>query len=171
MRSNLSAQIVGASLALTVPFVRALSPCTEIADSYDFVIIGGGQAGLVLGGRLSEDSGHTILVLESGSNGDDYRERIGMRPTINPFAPPRSSLTRVLADTPADSYFDSLWTTPLNWAFYTVPQPNANDREIYWPRGKVLGGQHPSSFGIFANLTQQKYRQLCHQWIIHDPSW
>lgn len=43
-------------------------------------------------------------------------------------------------DTPAYSYFDSLWTTPLNWGFYTVAQPNANDREIYWPRGKVLGG-------------------------------
>lgn len=43
-------------------------------------------------------------------------------------------------DTPAYSYFDSLWTTPLNWAFNTVPQPNANNREIFWPRGKVLGG-------------------------------
>ena len=43
-------------------------------------------------------------------------------------------------DTPAYSYFDSLWTTPLNWDFYTVAQPNADDREINWPRGKVLGG-------------------------------
>lgn len=43
-------------------------------------------------------------------------------------------------DTPAYSYFESLWTTPLNWAFYTAPQPNVNDREVYWPRGKVLGG-------------------------------
>ena len=24
--------------------------------------------------------------------------------------------------------------------FYTNPQPNAYNREIYWPRGKVLGG-------------------------------
>ena len=45
-----------------------------------------------------------------------------------------------MTDTPAYSYFDSLWTTPLNWGFYTVEQSNVNDREIYWPRGKVLGG-------------------------------
>ncbi|KAJ5988542.1 hypothetical protein N7481_003752 [Penicillium waksmanii] len=116
MRVVLSAQLLA---GLVAPFALALSPRTEIADSYDFVVIGGGQAGLVLGGRLAEDTNHTVLVLESGGNGDEYRNRI---------------------DTPAYSYFDSLWTTPLNWGFYTVAQPNANDREIYWPRGKVLGG-------------------------------
>ncbi|KAJ5102947.1 hypothetical protein N7532_003476, partial [Penicillium argentinense] len=118
------------------PLARALAPRTEIADSYDFVVIGGGQAGLVVGGRLAEDTNHTVLVLESGGNGDDYRNRIGRTFLLSVF-------TRTLTfdlDTPAYSYFDSLWTTPLNWGYYTVSQPNANDREIYWPRGKVLGG-------------------------------
>ncbi|EPS32896.1 hypothetical protein PDE_07857 [Penicillium oxalicum 114-2] len=107
------------NLAIFLPLVYALSPRTQITDAYDFVIVGGGQAGLVLGARLSEDANHTVLVLEAGGDGDEYRTRI---------------------DTPAYSYFDSLWTTPLNWGFHTTPQPHANDREIYWPRGKVLGG-------------------------------
>ncbi|KAJ5371298.1 CAZyme family AA3 [Penicillium cataractarum] len=120
MRSSLTVtRVIGTCLTVAVPFAHALSPRTAISDSYDFVIVGGGQAGLVVGARLSENSNYTVLVLESGGNGDEYRERI---------------------DTPAYAYFDSLWTTPLNWGYYTVPQPNANDREIYWPRGKVLGG-------------------------------
>ncbi|CAI7665628.1 unnamed protein product [Penicillium glandicola] len=119
MRPGLSAtQIVGASLFAN-HFASALSPRTTIDDSYDFVIVGGGQAGLVLGARLAEDKNHTVLVLEAGGNGDDYRTRI---------------------DTPAYAYFESLWTTPLNWDFYTVAQSNAGNREIEWPRGKVLGG-------------------------------
>lgn len=137
MRLGLSVtQIVGASLA--VGFAGALSPRTEVNKDYDFVIVGGGQAGLVLGARLSETN-YTVLVLESGGDGDEYRKRIGMG--IYPL--PMSTLT-FETDTPAYSYFDSLWTTPLNWAFYTEKQSNADDREIFWPRGKVLGGMYLS---------------------------
>lgn len=138
MRTGLSAtQIVGASLVAS-HFANALSPRTEIDDSYDFVIVGGGQAGLVLGARLSEDKNHTVLVLESGGNGDDYRKRIG---AFN-YDPAGFAISNARTDTPAYAYFDSLWTTPLNWDFYTVAQTNADDREIEWPRGKVLGGMY-----------------------------
>ncbi|KAH8705229.1 putative glucose-methanol-choline oxidoreductase [Talaromyces proteolyticus] len=119
MRVQPSLSALGTCIAVAVSFVDALTPRSQINSSYDFVIVGGGQAGLVLGCRLSQTTNFTVLVLEAGSNGDEYRERI---------------------DTPAYSYYDSLWTTPLNWAYNTVPQPNAHDRQISWPRGKTLGG-------------------------------
>lgn len=91
----------------------------QIQDSYDFVIAGGGLAGLVLATRLSEDSNHTVLVLEAGASGDAVREQI---------------------DVPANAYFSSLLGTSYDWQFQTVAQPGAGGKALPWPRGKVLGG-------------------------------
>lgn len=90
-----------------------------ISSSYDFVICGGGLAGLVLAARLSEDSNHTVLVLEAGASGDNVADKI---------------------NTPDNAYFSSLLGSSYDWAYSTVAQTNAGNRAMSWPRGKVLGG-------------------------------
>ncbi|THH10604.1 hypothetical protein EW145_g1185 [Phellinidium pouzarii] len=101
---------------------------SSIADSYDFVIIGGGTAGLTLASRLSEDANHTVLVLEAGDTGELVQDRI---------------------DIPSNTYYDGLLGTSYDWQFNTVAQPNAAGRNISWPRGKVLGGSSAVN-GLYA---------------------
>lgn len=58
------------------PFLKSRQVTTELKDSYDFIVLGGGLAGLVLGNRLSADSGSSVLVIEAGSDGSEYADQI-----------------------------------------------------------------------------------------------
>jgi len=82
---------------------------------YDYVIVGAGSAGCVLANRLSADPSVTVALIEAG--GRDKKQEIQV-----PAA------------------FSKLFRTPYDWNFNTTPQKHMTDRELYWPRGKVLGG-------------------------------
>ncbi len=83
---------------------------------YDYVIVGAGTAGCVLAGRLSEDPAVRVLLLEAG--GKD-----------------RSLNIKIPAAFP-NQFHDK----KLDWDYATEPEPYVDDRELYVPRGKGLGG-------------------------------
>lgn len=45
---------------------RIISSASDVDETYDYVVIGGGTAGLTVADRLSEDGGMSVLVIEHG---------------------------------------------------------------------------------------------------------
>ncbi|MDX1625197.1 MAG: GMC family oxidoreductase N-terminal domain-containing protein, partial [Wenzhouxiangellaceae bacterium] len=87
-----------------------------MSETFDYVIVGAGSAGCVLAARLSADPDCRVLLLEAGPR--DW----------HPFIHMPAGLARLV------NY------KSLNWNYETEPEPNLNNRRLYWPRGRVLGG-------------------------------
>ena len=88
----------------------------EEATTHDFVVVGAGTAGCVLAARLSENGKHSVLLLEAGPK-DDY---LWIHIPIG--------------------YGKTMFHPVYNWRFETEPDPGMDNRRIYWPRGRCLGG-------------------------------
>jgi choline dehydrogenase len=81
----------------------------------DYLVVGTGSAGAVVANRLSADPNTAVVALEAGPA--DRNRFIGI-----PAA------------------FSKLFRSEVDWDYLTEPQKELAGRQIYWPRGKVLGG-------------------------------
>jgi choline dehydrogenase len=94
---------------------RSEAEVTLDADC-DVVIVGAGSAGCVLANRLTEDARTRVLLLEAG---------------------PRDTNPWIHVPLGYGKLFNR---TDVNWAYESEPEPALNDRRVFTPRGKVLGG-------------------------------
>ena len=85
-------------------------------NNYDHVIVGAGSAGCVLANRLSANPATRVLLLEAGPR--DWSPLIHMPAGLAQLAKQRA----------------------VNWGYTTEPEPALNQRRLWWPRGKTLGG-------------------------------
>ncbi|KAF7629682.1 putative glucose-methanol-choline oxidoreductase [Aspergillus flavus] len=93
--------------------------------AYDFVVIGGGTAGLVNASRLSEDPSISVLVLEAGAD-------LTADPRVN-----------------IPIFYAALLGSDADWKFQSSPQPGLNGRVLGLNQGKALGGSSSLNAHVF----------------------
>jgi len=86
------------------------------AQGFDYIIVGAGSAGGLLTFRLSQNPDIRILLIEAGSGAHHWSIRMPGATRNNYSGGSR------------------------NWCFETEPEPYMNNRRLFQPRGKVIGG-------------------------------
>ncbi|RDB27705.1 Pyranose dehydrogenase 3 [Hypsizygus marmoreus] len=120
------------------PTERPFGITTDLAkfaeQGYDYIIVGGGSAGLVLANRLSANPAFTVGVIEAGLYWPD-------EPGIN-----------------VPGMFGSLnGNATFDWNIATTLQPGIHNRSLPHPRGKVLGGSSAIQFHNYNRGSKQEY--------------
>ena len=111
--------------------------------NYDYIIIGAGSAGCVVANRLTEDSKTTVLLLEAGN------------PDTKPEIHNPSECLKLLG-------------SEVDWGYFSEPEPYLNNRKIYCPRGKVLGGSSAINFMLYIRGNPHDYD---HWQELGNPGW
>ena len=83
---------------------------------FDYIVVGAGSAGCVLANRLSADGKHSVLLLEAGPKDTNLWIHVPL------------------------GYGKLFKEKTVNWMYQTEPEPELNGRQVFQPRGKVLGG-------------------------------
>ncbi|GJE89858.1 GMC oxidoreductase [Phanerochaete sordida] len=123
-----------------------LASLDQVADkAFDYVIIGGGTAGLTLAARLSENPSISVCVLEAGNpNLDD--------PMIMGSA----------------VYLAMLGNKSYDWSHMTTKQKLSMDRAFSLARGRGLGGSSAMNFMLWTQPPAQEIDDLER---LGNPGW
>ncbi|CAI0645559.1 unnamed protein product [Colletotrichum noveboracense] len=120
--------------ALAAHVFAAPAPQPYGDDSYDYIVVGGGTAGVAVAARLSEGLPDSkILLIEAGPEAWD-------EPKINVPGMKGSTLA-----------------TKYDWNFTTVAQTNVNNRVFSVNRGKVLGGSSALNLMSYDRSAAEEY--------------
>ena len=99
---------------------------------YDYIVVGAGTAGCVLANRLSSREENRVLLIEAG--GKDSKPEIKI-----------------------PGGYGKLHRSKVDWGFHTEPQSNLNNRKLYLPRGKTLGGSSSTNAMAYVRCNSSDY--------------
>ncbi|KAI0119748.1 choline dehydrogenase [Daldinia grandis] len=125
-----------------------------MAAIYDYVIVGGGTAGLTLAARLSENPKMAVAVVEAGTY---YQIN---HPVFSTVPMCTGGFT---GSSPSDM------NPGVDWGFITTSQKSAGGRELHYTRGKCLGG----SSGRNAMMYLRPDKGSLNKWaeLVEDPTY
>ena len=118
-------------------------------DQFDYIVIGSGSAGGIIAARLSETGKHRVLCLEAGEKDESYFW------TKVPVGAAK------LYDDPG-----------ANWCYWSEPNDASAGRQIYVPRGRILGGSSAINGMVWVRGQKQDFDQWaqlgCTGWSFDD---
>ncbi len=102
-------------------------------DVVDYIVVGAGSAGCVVANRLSQNGQNTVCLLEAGP--------VDKSPLIHiPFG-----------------IIGLIREGRHNWGYNTQPEPELDNRRLYWPRGKTLGGSSSINAMVYIRGNPEDY--------------
>lgn len=116
---------------LFLAFIPALAAVHEHLlknETFDYIVVGGGTAGLTIASRLAQRNFH-VAVVEAG----------GYYEIMHP-------ISQIPGAACLGAGADIRTTSAIDWGFVAQGGPGANHRDIHYPRGKCLGGSCESNF-------------------------
>ncbi|KAK7448073.1 hypothetical protein VKT23_013829 [Stygiomarasmius scandens] len=139
--------LLSSSVAATVFNSKAELPA-DAENKYDFIVVGGGTAGLVIANRLTENPNTTVLVVEAGGSNVNSQDLNITAPFLTTHASPGG---------------------PFDWNYTTTSQSGVNNQSIAYPRGFVLGGTSSINSFAYTRGTSEDYDRLAN--VTLEPGW
>ena len=83
---------------------------------FDYIIIGAGTAGCVLANRLTANGKYNVALIEAGRPSDIWKVNMPL------------------------AILYTMHDPKYNYKYYSEPEPHLNNRKLFCPRGKMIGG-------------------------------
>ena len=102
---------------------------------FDYLIIGAGTAGCVLANRLATNTQNNVAIFEAGGNSDIWKVNMPL------------ALLYTMHD------------PKYNFKYYSEPEPHLNNRRLFCPRGKMIGGCSAHNGMVYVRGNKEDYRR------------
>ncbi|CAJ2503177.1 Uu.00g105710.m01.CDS01 [Anthostomella pinea] len=116
--------------------------------TFDYVIVGGGTAGLTLATRLVEQQAGSVAVVEAGTFYEIGNGNLSQVPG-NDGAFTGKGVTD--------------WQPLIDWGYLTTPQAGAYNATLHYTQGKTLGGSSARNFMVYQRGTEGSYQMWADQ--------